>query len=1672
MPVPTTTFRNMKVLNAIFAVTAVVLLLSTFWLVVADHFKSTWRRYHRAARVWDEAILVDAHRAALSDEYIRQIKQLNAEIGELKASMNADEIRRLEQQLTDTKENKEKTALKLSVERGKVGPKRQQIERARLEYDDDSDQVIALRGELWRINEVVDKMSADMAGFDREIDETTARLHQAKQKLNQKQKKLGDLERDDKTIKETLAAVAPKGAAKVSERIRNAPLLDWFNASERIEQVVVPDVLTDYNFVQVETIDRCTTCHVNIDDPVFEQNTLTAFTERQVARAQGQAVAVLDRPVVMLGFWVEATRLAGLSDELDRLNQQALQQINAVRQEAGLEPVKATNQSQLLATFDRIAQSPAPAPVATARWYTPLVNYRDDLISLLAERLGQQQFNLLSDTYWYALIEKYNAQRKEQNLPAVSASPVLLGHPQIDLYAGPDSSHPVKTMGCTVCHEGSGQETQFEHTAHSPRPIWVDAQTGSPVADFMIEQPSDGDTIESYIHSAQLAASRSAHETASADQVPGGAAVIAASMTTATGDTGHEETDNGGPTYVHDDLNLADPDNPHHALSPEHDHATTAAYRNPADPAKPRLAIRQEQHWREQFGWHHIHYMHWEKPMHALEFVESSCNKCHTEVYGIRDAAPVLFHGRKLFAQLGCVNCHAVTSLEDDLDIKKVGPSLVNVRSKLSPQMTASWIWAPKAFRPTTRMPHYFMLENNSSPVDILRTRTEVTAITYYLQTTPPPEGTRPYEVEAVPELVGTIDESRQRGRTLFHELGCLACHSNLDETGEAWITADLMQRKGLSAPEAKARYVSMADDTPDNGYNARHWYVQQHLQDRMTLLGPELSGVGTKLKTSRTEQQARTWLYDWLRNPRHYSGYTIMPRFRLTEQDTNDLATYLLSLQRPGYEADRFGFADDGSVALDDDTERMLAALVANLLAGQSTPELARQEVTSATDPNDSSKKKWTRHKQLMFLGQKTINHYGCSGCHQINGFEDAISACTTLDEWGLKDPHKLDFGYFDRVFDDLRAKPQQVWRVRHEGLEADAPQIRYDSNRVYKATIAWEQLHEMERRPWAYHKLHNTRVYDRGRTMLQGKLVREGDQRRFDVGKPYDKLKMPKFFLTDNQVRALVTFITSIRTPLVSQRIQRAATGDAMHKIIRGRQLATLYNCYGCHNIEGNDVLIHQYFGVYNDDGSYNDNALNWAPPRLIGQGAKTQPDWLYHFLQNVNGQPNVPEPGQPPPVGEAKIRPWLKTRMPGFPLDNDQATVLVDYFASHSQLLAAELSEIVAVIDAHLAQIDRQRRDTEQQLKQLEQQVKQPGASEQQVERLTDRKQRLEHQRENLQTQRARWFASDNDEVQTAVQELRAFALQADLTRPRNLDPRQVRQKRLVREWAGVLSKARALAGAWQTDYPYVQKSRPVVDETAFVRGEQLFAEMGCMTGQCHRVGDEQVLTDAGFGSFGAPPADADDEYDPYGEDEQEPYGEEEDAYGEDDPYGAEDAYGEGPTAMTRVVAPAPDEPPPGAPNLSRVADRLQRNWVELWLQHPAAMQPGTRMQQYWLQGESHFKPMPQATRHEKEALYGHSAEQQQQYLMDFLYAVGPRRITYSPDGKRLTGRPSEPAALSALERPADGESAKAPDTEQPDLPQSADGGEEAEVIPVPDEPGEQPTTSTRADVTIER
>ncbi|MBI4042527.1 MAG: c-type cytochrome [Deltaproteobacteria bacterium] len=250
----------------------------------------------------------------------------------------------------------------------------------------------------------------------------------------------------------------------------------------------------------------------------------------------------------------------------------------------------------------------------------------------------------------------------------------------------------------------------------------------------------------------------------------------------------------------------------------------------------------------------------------------------------------------------------------------------------------------------------------------------------------------------------------------------------------------------------------------------------------------PDLGGIGSKV--------AKEWLVDWLLEPQHYFPKSRMPGLRLSASEAADISAYLLSLRVKEFEKQQIPLLD----------ESLLRNLAAEHLDGTISKAKVEQALAGMT-----------KEDRLFLVGQKSFIRYGCYGCHDIAGFEDAKPIGTEFTEEGSKPVEQFDFG----------ALP-----IAHT------------------------------REAFFAQKLKDPRSFDFKR-----------------YRKPKDKLRMPKFNFNETQISALTTFLSSLTNEKVAASKSRNLS-PADLQIERGRFLVKNYNCIGCHVIEEKGGHIKAYY------------------------------------------------------------------------------------------------------------------------------------------------------------------------------------------------------------------------------------------------------------------------------------------------------------------------------------------------------------------------------------------------------------------------------------------------------------------------------------------------------------
>jgi cytochrome c551/c552 len=403
----------------------------------------------------------------------------------------------------------------------------------------------------------------------------------------------------------------------------------------------------------------------------------------------------------------------------------------------------------------------------------------------------------------------------------------------------------------------------------------------------------------------------------------------------------------------------------------------------------------------------HGNYEHWLWPLYPRQNMEAGCQNCHAADMVLASGGTewkVIDEGKDLFRQKGCMGCHRyegydkepeelnnitqqiklfdqqkIDNLKDAADLmkqadaaqtneeanrlndeaialkvanskvdgriqqldfqshslmqdqKKVGPNLKDIRLKLNKNWIPVWLKKPTDFRPTTKMPNFRLSDH------------QIQAISAYL-----------WQSALTDPLPKQKPGNADHGKELFETRGCMACHSmgegsqmeggtfaaNLSREGEK-ANYDYLVRWIHNARERTRPYCpyEKKDIGPED-------YAKKGLPYRFDLEHSQCPNDGHELQVQ---------------------NMTVMPSLRISVEDAQDIASYLMTKK---------------------DKE-----------------PAAYAEASFMDDP------------RLKDEGKRWIRQYGCAGCHEISGLEDEGRIGTELTFEGSKPIERLDFALFTEV-------------------------------------------------------------------------------------------------------------------------------------------------------------------------------------------------------------------------------------------------------------------------------------------------------------------------------------------------------------------------------------------------------------------------------------------------------------------------------------------------------------------------------------------------------------------------------------------------------------------------------------------------------------------------------
>ncbi|MEX1277321.1 MAG: c-type cytochrome [Bacteroidota bacterium] len=409
-------------------------------------------------------------------------------------------------------------------------------------------------------------------------------------------------------------------------------------------------------------------------------------------------------------------------------------------------------------------------------------------------------------------------------------------------------------------------------------------------------------------------------------------------------------------------------------------------------------------------------------------------------------------------------------------------------------------------------------------------------------------------------------------GKKLFESVGCQACHTLGD--------------------------TQVVRQTRETSYD----------------IAPELTRVGSKVSPD--------WLFDWLKNPRHYNTEARMPSLRLTDDEARNLVAFLSA---------------------------------------------QKDDRPSGVPPLNLSS------EERILRGDRLIREYGCAGCHSIKGMENEGKVSVSLSDFGRKKYEQMDYGDTKELskygkeeyveYEDGTVGVQHTWagwvwgklknarRYQTERIPQKMPLYSFSDEevrllRMFLLSMSrdvplpayqhafdkrMQDIEEGRRLTLRYNCVQCHAVEDRGGYVVaqyeepalgppllpesQGAKVQEAWLHEFlkapSTIRPWLEIRMPTFSLTDAEISKVTKYFLGLSKQELSLR-DYAATPIEEEYLAPGRRLFETYQCAKCHptgNVRAGGEV----------------SASDLAPNLTLAAG-RLKPEWIIDWLHD----PSKLQPG----------------------------------------------------------------------------------------------------------------------------------------------------------------------------------------------------------------------------------------------------------------------------------------------------------------------------------------------------------------------------------------------------------------------------------------------------------
>src|SRR6185295_6319610 len=256
---------NVDFLNVVFAASSLFLFLSVIWMVW-DDFDRDWKKTQRAfSQLETQVTQLNLQQAGRSVDKTK-LATLTTQEAEAKKKVTANQAKvdELQGKLKDANNRLFRATTAFQTMKATYDQDRYDFEATRAnKLPFEKKEAIAKDEErqLHELDLAREKAEADVADVQKQLGQYTGDVATA-------QKSIDEINAEQNRLRKRLTVIAP---SMVKDYFRNAPLLDFMAPTLKVQQILLPNVVDDVNFIRVGKMDRCQTCHLAIDKKGYEK---------------------------------------------------------------------------------------------------------------------------------------------------------------------------------------------------------------------------------------------------------------------------------------------------------------------------------------------------------------------------------------------------------------------------------------------------------------------------------------------------------------------------------------------------------------------------------------------------------------------------------------------------------------------------------------------------------------------------------------------------------------------------------------------------------------------------------------------------------------------------------------------------------------------------------------------------------------------------------------------------------------------------------------------------------------------------------------------------------------------------------------------------------------------------------------------------------------------------------------------------------------------------------------------------------------------------------------------------------------------------------------------------------------------------------------------------------